>query len=388
MDREARGLLAATRIRLRQLFSEREILVRGRGRVAYARLSPARQIALAGFVAITAAAITYSGITLLQLDSRLMTKHGEVERVSAAYRQLSGELSTLQRQLEERTAALQEALSLNGTLQRDLAAKDTLIETVTSQRARIAEERQSLGLRAQILEERVRQMQTIQAEIMSRLGERTSTDIAKVERVLSMVGLSPDRLLSRLDLGLRRAQGGPFVPVHAAGALDLLMESASYPGLTLGAQIDRLDNLQDVVQRLPLAIPTENFSISSTFGVRRDPINRGAAMHYGLDLQGQRGQAIMATGPGRVIFADRSGFFGRMVEIDHGAGITSRYAHLNSISVEEGQIVAAGERIGTMGSTGRATGVHLHYEIRIDDQPVNPMKFIQAGRYVLKNFQQ
>jgi murein DD-endopeptidase MepM/ murein hydrolase activator NlpD len=81
------------------------------------------------------------------------------------------------------------------------------------------------------------------------------------------------------------------------------------------------------------------------------------------------------------------GFYGKLVEIDHGMGVTTRYGHLNSITVEEGQIVAAGDKIGTMGNTGRSTGVHVHYEIRVDNKPVNPMKFLKAGHYVFKNNQ-
>jgi murein DD-endopeptidase MepM/ murein hydrolase activator NlpD len=124
--------------------------------------------------------------------------------------------------------------------------------------------------------------------------------------------------------------------------------------------------------------------MSSPFGLRRDPFTRGRAMHTGIDFRGTRGQGILATGPGRVSFAGWKGGYGRVIEVDHGAGVVTRYAHLSGIDVTVGQEVDRGDRIGRMGSTGRSTSTHLHYEVRINGRAVNPRPLLEADRDVLE----
>jgi murein DD-endopeptidase MepM/ murein hydrolase activator NlpD len=122
----------------------------------------------------------------------------------------------------------------------------------------------------------------------------------------------------------------------------------------------------------------------SPFGKRVDPFNRKWSMHPGLDMAGPSGSKILATNEGIVIAASRVAGYGNMVDIEHKFGIVTRYAHLSKISVTEGDKVKKGQVIGVQGSTGRSTGDHLHYEVRIEDSPVNPVKFLKAGRYVLE----
>ena len=120
-------------------------------------------------------------------------------------------------------------------------------------------------------------------------------------------------------------------------------------------------------------------SVSSTFGARVDPFTRGYAMHTGLDLKAEYGEPARATAPGRVTTAEAAGGYGNMVEIDHGHGLATRFGHLARIAVRPGQRVAAGDVIGFVGSTGRSTGAHLHYETRVDGEPVDPQRFLEAG---------
>jgi murein DD-endopeptidase MepM/ murein hydrolase activator NlpD len=154
--------------------------------------------------------------------------------------------------------------------------------------------------------------------------------------------------------------------------------------VALNNHIDRWDDLQLIVRRLPLAAPTDNYTIMSPFGGRKDPFNGEWAVHYGTDLSGQMKQPIYSTGPGVVVAVGRNGDYGLSVDIDHGMGILTRYGHLSSTLVQKGQTVGTRQKIGLMGQTGRATGVHVHYEIQVNGKPVDPMKFIQAGRYVFK----
>ena len=119
--------------------------------------------------------------------------------------------------------------------------------------------------------------------------------------------------------------------------------------------------------------------LSSSFGVRSDPFGRGPAMHSGLDFRASHGDPVRATANGKVVSAGWNGGYGKMVEIDHGNDITTRYGHLSDIEVKVGQTVRVGQTIGRIGSTGRSTGPHLHYETRIDGDAVDPQKFLRAG---------
>ncbi|MGL4240307.1 MAG: M23 family metallopeptidase, partial [Beijerinckiaceae bacterium] len=122
------------------------------------------------------------------------------------------------------------------------------------------------------------------------------------------------------------------------------------------------------------------FDITSSFGTRSDPFTRSMAMHTGIDFRAPTGSPVRATASGKVVEAGWAGGYGNMVEIDHGNGLTSRYAHLSAITVTAGDTVAKGSTVGRVGSTGRSTGPHLHYETRIDGDPADPMRFIRAGQ--------
>ena len=138
--------------------------------------------------------------------------------------------------------------------------------------------------------------------------------------------------------------------------------------------------LHQFAATLPLGRPIRGQpTVSSPFGTRLDPFTRGLALHTGLDLKAEYGEPARATAPGRVSAAEFAGGYGNMVEIDHGHGVVTRFGHLARIAVRPGQRVAAGDVLGLVGSTGRSTGAHLHYETRIDGEPVDPQRFLEAG---------
>ena len=135
---------------------------------------------------------------------------------------------------------------------------------------------------------------------------------------------------------------------------------------------------------LPLTAPLESYRVTSGFGDRTDPFNGEPALHEGIDLIGPLRSPVLSTAPGRVVFAGRKGSYGRMVEIDHGLGIRTRYAHLQSIAVKVGDRVEFRQKLGVMGSSGRSSGAHVHYEVLVNGKPKNPMNFLKAGKNVLK----
>jgi murein DD-endopeptidase MepM/ murein hydrolase activator NlpD len=151
----------------------------------------------------------------------------------------------------------------------------------------------------------------------------------------------------------------------------------------LDLRLDRWDALQRLVAALPTATPLEHFEITSDYGYRRDPINGRSAVHSGVDFAAPRNTPLYTTAPGVVSFAGWRGRYGRVVEIDHGFGIKTRYAHLAKISVKKGEELGIGVEVGLLGSSGRVTGPHLHYEVLFDGAPLDPMNFIKAGKNVL-----
>ena len=224
---------------------------------------------------------------------------------------------------------------------------------------------------------------------------RLQMSLDQVEsRQLSALVSVEDSLESRMrrmrgvitDLGLDMAQleaatpragvGGPYVPVRLgpeAGAF----ERQLYQINITRAQIDRLNRtLALVPYRKPVIGEVE---FTSGFGVRVDPFLGRPAMHTGLDFRAAMGDPVRATANGKVTSAGWAGGYGRMVEVDHGNGLSSRYGHLSEIGVKVGDPIRIGQVIGAVGSTGRSTGPHLHYETRIDGEAVDPQKFLRAG---------
>ncbi|MDH4985313.1 peptidoglycan DD-metalloendopeptidase family protein [Aminobacter anthyllidis] len=167
--------------------------------------------------------------------------------------------------------------------------------------------------------------------------------------------------------------GGPLVTLDNPMAFDSKVKE-------LDEALDTLDRLKKEARKLPLANPAAGRSISSTFGVRTDPLIGTPALHSGMDFRAPYGSPARATAAGTVTKAGWNGGYGRMVEIDHGGGFTTRYAHLSKILVAPDQKVVVGDEVGEVGSSGRSTGPHLHYEVRRDGEAVDPLRFIKTGK--------
>ncbi|PWJ85934.1 peptidase M23-like protein [Pseudaminobacter salicylatoxidans] len=169
--------------------------------------------------------------------------------------------------------------------------------------------------------------------------------------------------------------GGPLIALDNPSQFDAKMRE-------LDDSLDRLDKMKNTARRLPIANPAPGRSVSSTFGVRRDPLIGTPALHSGMDFRAPQGSPARVTAPGTVVRAGWNGGYGRMVEIDHGNGFSTRYGHLSRIDVKEGQKVSRGDAIGQVGSTGRSTGPHLHYEVRYKGEALNPLRFLKLGKQV------
>jgi murein DD-endopeptidase MepM/ murein hydrolase activator NlpD len=178
-----------------------------------------------------------------------------------------------------------------------------------------------------------------------------------------------------IKLGATTGIGGPFVPVKLAS-------NESFERSLTRVNLARADadRLSATLATVPLRKPvTGEIDMSSPFGVRMDPFMREAAMHTGIDFRGEFGEPIHATAAGTVTVAGWSGGYGKMVEVDHGNGLATRYGHLSEIDVTVGDKIRVGQVVGKLGSTGRSTGPHIHYETRVNGEAVNPQKFLDAG---------
>jgi murein DD-endopeptidase MepM/ murein hydrolase activator NlpD len=192
--------------------------------------------------------------------------------------------------------------------------------------------------------------------------------LAQFERVLASAGVDVAHVFSQF--GVNRGEGGPFVPAP----------HGQHPDTSLSPE--KLAALYALVKALPVAAPLESYDIGSGFGVRGDPINGHSSFHTGIDLRAPYMTPVYATAAGVVTYSGYRDDYGKIVEIDHGNGISTRYAHLHHQTVSVGQRVAAHSQIGLLGSTGRATGPHVHYEVLVNGEPQDPEKFLGLARLV------
>lgn len=226
--------------------------------------------------------------------------------------------------------------------------------------------------RIEIINSRLDALAIRQFGVLDRMEKKVEGRHTRMASVPRALGIS---VPSREETG---HQGGPLVPLSGTSAtiyaFETRMEAVE---LTLA----RLTDIGRIIERLPVRRPVgPQATISSGYGPRRDPFLGKPAMHLGLDFRAARGAPVMAAGAGRVIRAGRLGGYGNVVEIDHGQGLTSRYAHLSRIGVKKGDTVRPGDVVGKVGSTGRSTGPHLHFEVRRNGATRNPRTYIRAGR--------
>ncbi|GGA81633.1 membrane protein [Brucella endophytica] len=219
----------------------------------------------------------------------------------------------------------------------------------------------------------LRQIETEQIYKVRNLTESAFETADNIAETLNAAGLKIE------GQDEKNGMGGPLIalesPAESVANFDLQLQD-------LDTALDRLDRLKKTVRTLPLANPAPGMPVTSLFGVRRDPLIGTPAFHAGIDFRAQSGQQVKATAAGIVTKAGRNGGYGNMVEIDHGNGFSSRYAHLSRVLVQENQRVPFGALIGEAGNTGRSTGTHLHYEIRRNGTAINPANFLKTGRQI------
>ncbi|HET6619485.1 MAG TPA: peptidoglycan DD-metalloendopeptidase family protein [Dongiaceae bacterium] len=321
--------------------------------------------------------------------SRLLGNRGDAlqqELAEATARGAGAEtrINGLTAKVGELEAQIQETERHAGDIEQQARQLTVALNAAIDQRNRLQNERAKMAGTVGDLQQELTSLQESQADFVANLAERARDNIDVMEKTVAMTGLDVDKLLQSVA-DENSGQGGPFIPAPPPSAADdgggqKLMASVA----TLGDQVDRWEKLQLVLRSLPLTAPIDSYYISSGFGSRTDPFNGQRATHEGLDMVSKLRSEVLATAPGTVIFAGWKGGYGRAVEIDHGLGIVTRYAHLYAINVKVGDVVDYRQVIGKLGSSGRSSGPHVHFEVRYNGRPLDPMAFLKAGRYVFK----
>ncbi|ABS64877.1 peptidase M23B [Parvibaculum lavamentivorans DS-1] len=235
------------------------------------------------------------------------------------------------------------------------------------------------------IDTRLSRLDTAQQGLINNVEEITDRRVRELKSIIAMTKvIDPDDLLKRGSKARDDAQGGPFISLADADALAGGDDETAFQRqlFRVSQNLKKMADLEDSIARMPLAEPLVSYRKTSSYGARRDPFNGRMAFHSGEDMAASYGALIFAPGAGTVSYAGWKGGYGRVIEIDHGNGFRTRYGHLGKIDVKAGQKIAFREVIGKVGSSGRSSGPHLHYEVWFDGIVRNPSKFIEAGHYV------
>lgn len=394
-----------------RVFPERQFYHRSGGSVRYVSLSPGKQALIAlGAVSVAGWCVYATANTVLATGQASAT-NVEVDRERAKYDRWLAEAraqsAAAQAQLQERTEQFNRATSdfehrhevLRELLEYAGGSSITAaVHPIERDGARMlmqasideAEPRQSRALSSEpgpgsvqtvSYRAHAEQLEGEQDQTLNQLEDKVVERSEQVRGVLSLTGVSTASLTSESD----SQAGGPLVPQDL---VTYLRNSSLNPAFAqrvtqVAARIGKSRRLDQVANSTPLAPPLAvDYRETSGFGFRVDPFTGRPASHWGLDLAAFERAPVVATSPGVVSFAGQKNGYGNVVEIDHGYGFKTRYAHLRDIQVSRGERVAIGQRIGSMGSTGRSTATHLHYEVWFRGRVVDPVNFLRAGRHV------
>ncbi len=359
-------------------FIDREFFMRANGQVRFLKLSAQLQRRVAGTVAsvvglwlvvtlgmaINQASVSAQRMALSQQEAKVESAEERVANYRDSIDEVAKDLDRRQKMLESLSDQyLGDVPEANA--QAPATSKPTDEDQTVKTISAVVPEAAGLA------RVEVRQIQF--AEKMTKVAlARTS----KAEAAIRQFGLNPDVLARQA----RSAQGGVFEPFFGSAKKDVRDPRF----LKLAASLSRMDAMERALAAIPTSMPAAAVMMSSGFGFRSDPFTGGGAMHAGLDFKGPVGTPILAAAHGRVTFAGFNGGYGKTVEITHANGLLTRYAHLSGVHVTRGQMVHRGLQIGRMGSTGRSTGSHLHFEVRLNGRAINPRKFLEANPDVLK----
>jgi murein DD-endopeptidase MepM/ murein hydrolase activator NlpD len=365
--------------KLREWFPDREFFMRSHGQVRFIKISSRLQIGAASAALLLATGwIGSMGVMAWSnyvAEANLASFQREKAEVADSQQRLEAYGNDLERVVEDLDARQDALDAMIEMLPEDIHTVDT---NVTDSSRETAETVERVGVRfpqARGLAE----IEARQLAFVENLTRFADWRAQRAEQALRKLNLDPRQMERATEQRIGSAMGGPLelLATSADGSIDPRFER-------LGMSLARMSVLEAALDGVPRVVPAADDRITSNFGYRRDPFNGRGAMHNGIDFKGAMGSPIFAAADGEVSFAGRKAGFGKVVEITHANGMMTRYAHLSRIDVAAGQPIAAGETLGGLGSTGRSTGPHLHFEVRINGRAVNPRPFLETAPDVLK----
>lgn len=344
-------------------------------------------------------------------------RHKEAVAAQEQFGTLLSQLSTLQDRIFEAELAASEKTEEARTLQARLKTTQTALESATRQLtvatasedtqtpapsgipnatltvmtdalSDMSEEREKLAQELVNAQTEISDLQLtarLDAErtdrIFRKLEDAVAVTIEPLDDMFAKMGMDSETLLDTMRSRDSGGQGGPLIPIAMStkGAADADTTRAN----NILSHMQELNLYRMAVSSVPMALPvSSNVRRTSGFGYRRDPIRGGTRLHAGVDWAGAYGTPVMSTADGVVTYAGWQSGYGRLVKVQHASGLETRYAHLSKLNVQKGQRVSRGDRIGAMGNSGRSTGTHLHYEVRLGGKATNPMTYITAAKDV------
>jgi murein DD-endopeptidase MepM/ murein hydrolase activator NlpD len=412
-----------------RVFPERQILIRSRGEITHITLPSLLQASVTAMAVVAISATGYiallkrdstqsafvqalkselalaqqaadtAGAKLQQLELERQARGDEADAAEAAAAVDVATLSARVRQLENGVQVASHQSAENRSLYETTAAQ---LAQLSSEEKRLKAEHDKLAAEKGKLENKVGELQEAKGQVersvaaeraalrqkvaeleqkMAKKAERGTvehgTNVSEADeaeepvtttskQIASAEGFDLNKFLAGFGVGMKTGSvGGPFVALEGGKADAKASEEA-----------------QKLLSTLPLTAPLDHFQLESRFGARSDPFNGRQSIHTGLDLSAPYRTPVYNTSPGTVVFAGYAAAYGKVVEIDHGMGIHTKYAHLNQITVNVGQKLGRKTRIGLLGSTGRSTGPHVHYEVLVNGVAQDPEKFLQAGQSI------
>jgi len=412
------------------VYPERQLLVRAKGRVLCVNLSWRLQAAATAAAACAFAWLMFASAGVLVYGSALSERDEDLDRSRSAYASLlrvfSGyqeSLTTVSDRIETGRLHVLSFVNQIWALRTDLDETESKLQAIEAERARVVSMNDSLSRQVKQLDARLKSVESqnaalrketasLESKLSAMRAEAAAAQKAERDRLLAQISDLRRRLASTGGAAKKQAsqpekpapkanlQGGEGLPASGATGADELVDSLGFglggtsplsepdlasvaDGASSDARAARLDRPAAQAQELafsrimiPAFAPLDDVTVVSPFGKRRDGATSRKEMHYGVDLRARLGSTVYATGEGSVIYAGWQGRYGKVVEVDHGNGVRTRFAHLRRVLVRRGDKVLPGHEVGESGSTGQSTGPHLHYEIIIDGSPVDPMRFI------------
>lgn len=379
---------------------DRQMYLRAKGDVRFVSISQKTQIFAGSLLVCFTLWMVVASYNYIYINEILSDKDTEVNKANRDYHALEEHYSQLQSDIQNSTSALkqrqiyiQQVLEDEITIDADNAPikagsngnsneKDTVDYDIGDKEAK----NNIRGTNLDRIYVDLKHVEMQQNIIARSISGKIDNKLNFLKNTLDKAGIIDSKMLELAgDLPSSTAQGGPYIALEAEinneavnnVSFDLLYQKRSI-----------LKDLEMAIAFLPIATPPEKHYVSSKFGVRRDPITKKWATHKGIDMAGWTKTPINAGGDGIITKAGINGAFGLFIEIDHGNGFRSRYGHLSKLKVKRGDKVEANQLIGLMGSTGRSTSTHLHYEIWFNGEPIDPLKVLKAAKDVQKIKQQ